>query len=330
MPRSLKQRQALSPSRFPVTERLSGYLRLNLTTPDDFRIFMTNDTQFEVQYDDGTTITPELTLGYEDRYPLFNNSKFMGLESEPHRHVLHAFHFCQQPDQNGDRSGQWRGRGGRSVHEHGVNDPHFWIDPVSAKVQVNRTSPTPSRPADPANATFYQANADNLNDRLDSLNQEYVVGLQNRTKNAIITTHEGFNYLAQRYHFDAYGAVGISGDNQPSAQDIAALADQVRALDLHYVFSEPVFSDAVIATVASETGAQVLVLDGVHGRSGVHVDMDYFQIMRANLEALEKGARGNLINPFPYWVCQMSEKIVEVSDVVVKYGGNTVLDRVSL
>jgi zinc transport system substrate-binding protein len=58
---------------------------------------------------------------------------------------------------------------------------------------------------------------------------------------------------------------------------------------LHYVFSEPVFSDAVIDTVASETGAQVLVLDGVHGRSGVHVDMDYFQIMRANLEALEKG-----------------------------------------
>ncbi len=266
----------------------SGYLRLNLTTPDDFRIFMTNDTQFEVQYDDGTTITPELTLGYEDRYPFFNNSKFMGMESETTG--MYYMHFTSASNQTKmvivQGSGEEEVEG--VVHEHGVNDPHFWIDPISAKVQVNNIAHA-LETADPANATFYQANADNLNDRLDSLNQEYVVGLQNRTKNAIITTHEGFNYLAQRYHFDAYGAVGISGDNQPSAQDIAALADQVRALDLHYVFSEPVFSDAVIDTVASETGAQVLVLDGVHGRSGVHVDMDYFQIMRANLEALEKG-----------------------------------------
>jgi zinc transport system substrate-binding protein len=67
------------------------------------------------------------------------------------------------------------------------------------------------------------------------------------------------------------------------------LADQVRTLGLHYVFSEPIFSDAVINTIASETGTQVLVLDGIHGRSGVHVGMDYFQIMRANLQALEVG-----------------------------------------
>ncbi|MGD0818153.1 MAG: zinc ABC transporter substrate-binding protein, partial [Methanomassiliicoccales archaeon] len=266
----------------------SGYLRLNLTTPDDFRIFMTNNTQFEMQYENGTVIKTELTVGYEDRYPMFNNSKFMGLESETAG--IYYMHFSSASNETKmvivQGSGEEEVNG--VVHKHGLNDPHFWIDPISAKTQVNNIAHA-FETADPANATFYQSNADNLNGRLDALNQEYVVGLQNRTKNAIITTHEGFNYMAQRYHFDAYGAVGISGDNQPSAQDIATLADQVRTLGLHYVFSEPIFSDAVINTIASETGTQVLVLDGIHGRSGVHVGMDYFQIMRANLQALEVG-----------------------------------------
>jgi len=64
------------------------------------------------------------------------------------------------------------------------------------------------------------------------------------------------------------------------------LANLVDQLQLHYVFSEPVFSDAVIETISMETGTQVLILDGAHGRSGVHAGMDYFEIMRANLENL--------------------------------------------
>jgi zinc transport system substrate-binding protein len=167
----------------------------------------------------------------------------------------------------------------------GVADPHFWIDPLTAKSQVNNIL-SAFMTADPANATYYQENAANLNSRLDALNNDFVTGLANRTKNAIITTHEGFNYMAARYQFEAYGAIGISGDQQPTPQDMIRLANLVDQLQLHYVFSEPVFSDAVIETISKETGTQVLILDGAHGRSGVHAGMDYFEIMRANLQNL--------------------------------------------
>jgi zinc transport system substrate-binding protein len=171
------------------------------------------------------------------------------------------------------------------LHVQGVADPHFWIDPLTAKSQVNNIL-SAFMTADPANATYYQENAANLNSRLDALNNDFVTGLANRTKNAIITTHEGFNYMASRYQFEAYGAIGISGDQQPTPQDMIRLANLVDQLQLHYVFSEPVFSDAVIETISKETGTQVLILDGAHGRSGVHAGMDYFEIMRANLENL--------------------------------------------
>jgi zinc transport system substrate-binding protein len=167
-------------------------------------------------------------------------------------------------------------------------DPHFWLDPLSAKVQVQNILEGFVK-ADPVNEAYYQANADHLKADLDKLDLDFQKGLENRTKNDFITTHEGFNYLANRYGLIAHGAVGISADQQPSPQDMVRLSELVRQLDLHYVFSEPVFSDAVINTIASETGAQVLILDGVHGREGVHVGMDYFQIMYENLHSLRIG-----------------------------------------
>jgi zinc transport system substrate-binding protein len=167
-------------------------------------------------------------------------------------------------------------------------DPHFWLDPLSAKVQVQNILDG-FKKADPSNAAYYQANADLLDARLDRLNLDFQVGLENRTKNDFITTHEGFNYLADRYGLVAHAAVGVSADQQPSPQDMVRLAQLVRQLGLNYVFSEPVFSDAVIRTIATETDAQVLVLDGIHGREGIHTGMDYFQMMYENLRNLRIG-----------------------------------------
>jgi zinc transport system substrate-binding protein len=174
------------------------------------------------------------------------------------------------------------------VNQSGQADPHFWMDPIDAKIQVEEIAQA-LESKDPANATFYRANAVDLNSRLDKLNQDFVAGLENRTKNDFITTHEGFNYLATRYGLVDHGAVGISADSQPSARDIANLVQDVQTMGLHYVFAEPIYNDAVIQTIASETHCSVLILDALHGRSGAHSHMDYFQIMRANLAALQIG-----------------------------------------
>jgi zinc transport system substrate-binding protein len=167
-------------------------------------------------------------------------------------------------------------------------DPHFWLDPISAKIQVDNILAGFIK-ADPADAANYTVNANALKARLDQLNSDFVVGLVNRTKNDIITTHEGFDYMAARYGFIAHGALGISADSEPSAQALTQLAQLVQVLDLHYVYAEPVYSDVVIQAIATQTGAQVLILDGVHGRTGVHAGLDYFQIMQANLVSLRIG-----------------------------------------
>jgi zinc transport system substrate-binding protein len=169
-----------------------------------------------------------------------------------------------------------------------LTDPHFWLDPVRATIQVENIAKGLTQ-ADPSHAATYTWNANLLKTRLNALDQEYQIGLQNRTKNDIITTHEGFDYLANRYRFVAHAAIGISADAQPSTQDMARLTQLVKDLGLHYVFVEPIFSDVYMDTIAQETGAHILVLDGIHGRTGIHASMDYFQIMEENLRNLKVG-----------------------------------------
>ncbi len=173
-------------------------------------------------------------------------------------------------------------------HDHGGADPHFWLDPLAAMVQVDNMLEGYSK-ADPQNIDYYGSNANSLKTHLDDLHHEFVSGLANRTKDDIITTHEGFNYLADRYGFHAHAAVGISGDEQPSVHDLSDLVKETDELGLNFVFVEPTFSDQYMETISDETGSGILVLDGLHGRTGVHSGMDYFQIMRENLRNLRIG-----------------------------------------
>jgi zinc transport system substrate-binding protein len=176
---------------------------------------------------------------------------------------------------------------------HGLN-PHVWIDPVLAKAQVDNILQGFVR-ADPADAAYYSANADALKARLDALDAEYRQGLANRTRDTIVTTHEGFDYLAARYDFTAEAVLGLSPDQQPSASKIAEIVDVVVDHDLPVVFGEPVYSDRYMQTIANEVKRQsgrdvrVLVLDGIHGKAGPHADMDYFLIQRENLRNLRIG-----------------------------------------
>jgi zinc transport system substrate-binding protein len=176
---------------------------------------------------------------------------------------------------------------------HGLN-PHVWIDPVLAKAQVENILGGFVR-ADPANAAYYTANAEGLKARLEALDAEYREGLANRTGDTIVTTHEGFDYLAARYNFTAEAVLGLSPDQQPSASKIADIVKVVEDHDLPVVYGEPVYSDRYMETIANEVRRQsgrevaVLVLDGIHGKAGPHADMDYFRIQRENLRNLRIG-----------------------------------------
>jgi zinc transport system substrate-binding protein len=160
-------------------------------------------------------------------------------------------------------------------------DPHVWLDPRRFAEAVARIGG--ELDASPA--------ARKLAGRLEALDREYERGLASCERRELVTAHDAFGYLGERYDLGVIPIGGISPEAEPSPQDLERVAEQVRASGATTIFVEPLLSPEVGETVARETGATTAVLDPLEGLAEDQLERgeDYFTIMRANLAALREG-----------------------------------------
>ena len=160
-------------------------------------------------------------------------------------------------------------------------DPHVWLDPVRFEKIVARVGRALGRPAAAAA----------LVSRLGELDAEYRAGLADCDRHEIVTSHEAFAYLAQRYGLEQIPITGLSPEAEPQPADLVRVVQLVKERGITTVYFETLVSPRIADTVARETGATTAVLDPLEGLTKAEAAKgeDYFTRMRANLLALEKG-----------------------------------------
>ena len=170
-------------------------------------------------------------------------------------------------------------------HGHGVEDPHFWFDPLRVKLAVNDVAARLSV-LDPDRGDTYRANASAYNARLDELHawteeQTSAVPEENRL---LVTSHDSFGYFADLYGFEVVGVVlSITTDVAPSAGDLADLVEEVRENGVSAVFGETTVSERLAKAVASESGAELVRLySGSLGPEGSGA-ATYIEMVRTNV-----------------------------------------------
>lgn len=179
------------------------------------------------------------------------------------------------------------GEGENHAGEMSAKDPHVWLDPVLAKQEVQNITKG-FVTVDPENASYYQDNEEKLLSKLDDLNQRYEVGLENCRTRDFVTSHTAFSYLAHRYNLTQVSIAGLSPDQEPSSQQLAAVADFAKKNNIKYIFFESLVSPRLSETIAREVGAKTLVLDPLEGLSDdkVKQGQNYFTVMENNLQNL--------------------------------------------
>ncbi|MDE2001776.1 MAG: zinc ABC transporter substrate-binding protein [Patescibacteria group bacterium] len=168
-----------------------------------------------------------------------------------------------------------------------VTDPHIWLDPVLAKQEVQRIADG-FVAADPAHGAAYQANAKMVENALDTLDRKFQAGLNSCARTDFVTSHAAFGYLASQYGLNQIAITGVSPDQEPSTQALAALTQLVKQNNIRYIFFERLISPKLADTLAQETGAQTLVLDPIEGltASDLAQGKDYVTQMEMNLQNL--------------------------------------------
>ncbi|MGH3040357.1 MAG: metal ABC transporter substrate-binding protein [Gaiellaceae bacterium] len=162
-----------------------------------------------------------------------------------------------------------------------AGDPHVWLDPVVFARIVERIGVELGA----------ESRAGQLASRLRALDEEFRRGLATCARRELVTAHDAFGYLAERYDLEPIPITGVSPEAEPNPGDLEAIADLVDARGVTTVFVEPLLSPEIGETVAREAGAETAVLNPLEGLSEDQLARgeDYVSVMEANLEALRDG-----------------------------------------
>lgn len=169
-----------------------------------------------------------------------------------------------------------------------TTDPHVWLDPVFAGKMVENIT-RGFEAADQENAIYFRENANQLLEKLKDVDIAYRSGLQKCAEKNIITSHDAFGYLAAEYGFNQVSIAGLSPDAEPSPSQLADIVQFAKVNNVRYIFFESLASPKLSQTIATEVGAQTLVLNPIEGLSDDEISKgkDYFSVMYDNLKNLQ-------------------------------------------
>ena len=175
------------------------------------------------------------------------------------------------------------------AHEGETGDPHVWLDPNNVLVWVDNIEKALAE-ANPENAAEFKKNAEAYRQQLKELDgwisqQVDTVPVENRK---LVTDHTIFTYFASRYGFEQVGAVvpGYSSLSAPSAQELAALEDSIRALGVPVIFVGNTVNTSLSERVAQDTQIRLVQI-----LTGSLTEADgpaptYLEYMRFNVNAI--------------------------------------------
>ncbi|MBD2097606.1 metal ABC transporter substrate-binding protein [Trichocoleus sp. FACHB-591] len=182
-----------------------------------------------------------------------------------------------------------------------VPDPHVWgnVKNVMQMVTAIRDALIELSPDD---RDRFTQNAAQLTAQLEELDQWITQQIQTipPEKRRLVTTHDAFQYYARAYNLDIIGTlIGISTEEQPSAQTVQRLVESVKSAQVPAIFAETTINPALIKTVAQEAGVQLaprsLYSDSI-GAAGSDGD-SYIKMMVVNTQTIVE-ALGGKVTPF--------------------------------
>ena len=167
----------------------------------------------------------------------------------------------------------------------GEANPHFWLDPSLVTGHYLPAIATKLSELDPAGKADFDANVGAYGAQIDALDSELQAQVATipAANRKLVTFHDAFPYFARHYGFEMVGVILENVGQDPSAADLAALVDTVKAAKVRAVFSEAQFSPKLTETLAQEAGITKVVTTLYNDALGPAPADTYLGLMRWNV-----------------------------------------------
>jgi zinc transport system substrate-binding protein len=145
-------------------------------------------------------------------------------------------------------------------HQGAEPDPHIWLDPIRAQIQVMTISRYLTD-LFPDHIPALLENRDRLLSDLHQTDGQVRSILAQCEGKSIWVFHPSYGYFA-----DAYGLVQVAVEYQgkrPASKQLALFIDSARADHIRVIFIQPQYSKAEAGAIAKAVGASVVALDPI-------------------------------------------------------------------
>ena len=174
-------------------------------------------------------------------------------------------------------------------------DQHAWLDPRNGVIYVRNIAAALVR-LDPADAAEYRARATAYTKEIQAVDdwaRKEIAGVP-ADKRRALASHDSLQYIANAYGITLLAVNGWTNSSEPSAAELAKLAQQIRASHVKALFLDSITDPRAIERIAGETGA---VIGGtLYGDSlspaGGEAD-SYIKMLRHDVSTLKAGMLAN-------------------------------------
>ena len=167
--------------------------------------------------------------------------------------------------------------------EHTTGDPHVWLNPVYAKIQVQNIADAFSK-SDPQNQKYYQSNAAKYIEELEILDSKIRNELSSCNSD-FISFHDSFSYFADEYNLSQHTIISSNDPHgEATARTLENVISTAKELNIKVIFSEENVNSRTSEIIADEIDGNVLVLSSLE----VFSDGTYITKMTENLNNLEE------------------------------------------
>jgi ABC-type Zn uptake system ZnuABC Zn-binding protein ZnuA len=174
-------------------------------------------------------------------------------------------------------------------HAHGGIDPHTWLRVANVMVWAENVAAVLAA-LDPSHAADYTAAGQAYRDELEALDGDLRARLEAlpAERRKLVADHDSLGYFADEYGFTVIGALipSFSTLAAPSAQELAALQDTIRAENVPAIFVETTVSPELANRLARDLGVQVVTLYTGSLSDPNGPAADYPAFMRYNVDAI--------------------------------------------
>ena len=174
-------------------------------------------------------------------------------------------------------------------------DQHAWLDPRNGVIYVRNITAALVR-LDPAAAAQYRASAAAYIKEIqaaDDWARKEIAGVPPEKRRAL-ASHDSLQYLASAYGIMLLAVNGWTNKSEPSAAELAKLAQQIRASHVKALFLDSITDPRAIERIASETGAVIggTLYGDTLSPAGGEAD-SYIQMLRHDVSTLKAGMLTN-------------------------------------